>query len=382
MGSNLFAGSNNGVFLSTDSGTTWRWTNGGLSSSVTALAVSGTNIFAGTYYDSVYLSTDSGKSWSAESEGLPTDDYLDYVAAFVASGTNLYARTASQLSSYIGSVYCSTNNGTSWTSLDTSNLHITAFAVIGNELFAGTANDGVYLSTDNGGYWGWDGQGIPSGVGVSSLVAFGTKLFAGCGEVFLSTDSGVNWEVVSKGQMDDAPISTFLIVDSNLFAGTGYANYGVGVFLTTNSDGNWADIGLDNLNEYIGIQSLAASGNFLYAGTGSAQEGGEGVWRLELSQVIGSSSVQIPLSVQQLISCYPNPFPQSTTITLTTPASGAAELSVVNVLGEEVAHLYDGELGAGEHSFSWDASGLPIGTYFGVVRMNGLTQELPMLLSR
>jgi hypothetical protein len=82
------------------------------------------------------------------------------------------------------------------------------------------------------------------------------------------------------------------------------------------------------------------------------------------------------------LTSYPNPFTQSTTITLTTPTSGVAELLVANLLGEEVAHLYDGELGAGEHSFTWNASGFPPGTYWGLVRMNGLTQELPMVLSR
>ncbi|OGU74600.1 MAG: hypothetical protein A3H45_10575 [Ignavibacteria bacterium RIFCSPLOWO2_02_FULL_55_14] len=55
--------------------------------SVSALAVSGTNLFAGTYGGGVFLSTNNGTSWTAASTGL-TD-----VSALAVSGTNLFAGT-------------------------------------------------------------------------------------------------------------------------------------------------------------------------------------------------------------------------------------------------------------------------------------------------
>ncbi len=42
---------------------------------------------------------------------------------------------------------------------------------------------------------------------------------------------------------------------------------------------------------------------------------------------------------------------------------GVARVTVVNLLGEEVARLFEGELAAGEHSFTWDASGAAPGVY-------------------
>ena len=49
LGSSLFAGTNGGVFLSTNSGTSWTAVNTGLTNTVVnALAVSGSNLFAGT----------------------------------------------------------------------------------------------------------------------------------------------------------------------------------------------------------------------------------------------------------------------------------------------------------------------------------------------
>ena len=75
---------------------------------VQALAVSGTNIFAGIYGNSVYLSTNNGTSWTALNNGSNPST----VKAFAVSGTNIFA------GSYGGGVHLSTNNGTNWTSVN------------------------------------------------------------------------------------------------------------------------------------------------------------------------------------------------------------------------------------------------------------------------
>jgi hypothetical protein len=165
-------------------------------------------------------------------------------------------------------------------------------------------------------------------------------------------------------------VFSLVVSGSYIFAGT----YGGGVFLSTDSGKNWVSVN-DSLT-VLKTFPLYAFGGYLFVGT----EGG-GLFRRPLSDFT-SSAVSSAASIENHLTTYPNPFPQSTTITLTTPASGVAELSVVNVLGEEVARLYDGELGAGEHSFIFNASGFPPGTYWCVMRSNGLTQELPMVLSR
>ncbi len=78
---------------------------------------------------------------------------------------------------------------------------------------------------------------------------------------------------------------------------------------------------------------------------------------------------------------YPNPFSHSTTISFSSQSSGYADISIVNLLGAEVAHLFSGELAAGEHSFVWsNPTGVPDGTYECLIRMNGHLQTLPMVL--
>ncbi len=86
---------------------------------------------------------------------------------------------------------------------------------------------------------------------------------------------------------------------------------------------------------------------------------------------------------EQITGIYPNPFAQSTQITFNSQTAGYADVSIINLLGVEVARLFSGELGAGEHSFMWsNPTGLPDGVYECLVRMNGSVETLPMLMMR
>ena len=127
-GTNLFAGTSGGVFLSTNNGTSWTAASTGLTNIyVHALAVSGTNLFAGTD-GGVFLSTNNGTSWTAASTGLTNTS----IYALAVSGTNLFAGT------YGGGVFLSTNNGTSWTATGLTYTYVFALAVSGTNLIAGT----------------------------------------------------------------------------------------------------------------------------------------------------------------------------------------------------------------------------------------------------
>lgn len=60
---------------------------------------------------------------------------------------------------------------------------------------------------------------------------------------------------------------------------------------------------------------------------------------------------------------YPNPFNPSTDISFSLPEASTVRLEVFNLLGQAVATVYSGTLGAGEHSFTWDGSRSPSGVY-------------------
>ncbi|MBI3005746.1 MAG: T9SS type A sorting domain-containing protein, partial [Ignavibacteriales bacterium] len=67
----------------------------------------------------------------------------------------------------------------------------------------------------------------------------------------------------------------------------------------------------------------------------------------------------------RLESNYPNPFNPSTTIEFTLAEDGFASLRVYNMLGQEVATLFNREAQAGKlQQVKFDASRLPSGLYF------------------
>jgi hypothetical protein len=60
---------------------------------------------------------------------------------------------------------------------------------------------------------------------------------------------------------------------------------------------------------------------------------------------------------------YPNPFNPSTSIRFSIPSNGLTKLKVFNLLGREVATVFDGVLEAGSHAITFQAKDLPSGLY-------------------
>jgi hypothetical protein len=180
IGPNIFAGTYyNGAYVSTNNGTSWTAVNNGLTDSlgrpltVVSLAVGGTDLIAATASEpwggGVFRSTNMGASWTWANAGLPADTT---VSAFAVSGTNLFAGT-------IAGIFRSTNNGTSW-ALVNSGITPYCLAASGTNIFSGTNGYGpfygVFLSTDSGTNWTAVNSGF-SGPGVFSLAVIGTNLF-------------------------------------------------------------------------------------------------------------------------------------------------------------------------------------------------------------
>ncbi len=79
---------------------------------------------------------------------------------------------------------------------------------------------------------------------------------------------------------------------------------------------------------------------------------------------------------------YPNPFNPSTEIRFTIPRVSAVTLSVVDLLGREVAVLLKGSVNAGRHEIRWDASGMPSGVYICQLRSGTTLLTHRMMLLR
>ncbi len=65
-----------------------------------------------------------------------------------------------------------------------------------------------------------------------------------------------------------------------------------------------------------------------------------------------------------LYPAYPNPFNPNTTIQFDLPKQSLVTLKVYNILGEDVATLFEKQMNAGRHKYVWNANNLASGIYF------------------
>ncbi|MCF8277303.1 MAG: T9SS type A sorting domain-containing protein [Flavobacteriales bacterium] len=265
-GQNIYAGTNDGIYLSTDTGSTWNTANNGMfpSADIHAFINIGSNVFAGVndgatvgIDDGVALSSDTGSSWVAVNNGLPTDPTI---SSFAKNGSGLYAGSNP-------GVWKTTNNGSSWSQLSIpTNSTILSLATNGSHVFAGTDGAGLYHSTNNGSSWSWVGNVFDNNDHILSLVTDGSTVFAGTdGGVYRSTDNGSNWV-----DLNTLNLSVYSMVISN---GIIYAAIGSGgVYVSSDNGDNWSafNTGFTNTS----IRSLAAADNYIYAGNGISQ-----VWK-------------------------------------------------------------------------------------------------------
>ncbi len=84
-----------------------------------------------------------------------------------------------------------------------------------------------------------------------------------------------------------------------------------------------------------------------------------------------------------LVQNYPNPFNPSTTIDFSVPEDGHAVLKIVDLLGRDVATLFDGEAKSGYYQrVIFDATKMASGVYFSRLEFGGKQQLKKMLLMK
>ena len=233
----------------------WVQTNSPFGGIVKSFAVSGTNLFVGVSGIGVFLSTNNGTSWTPINTGLLSPN----VWALAISDTYIFAGTLSNF----GGVYRSSNSGVNWAQVNSglTNTDATTLAISDTNLFAGTLGLGVFRSTNNGTSWNWVSNGLLS-LSINALAISGASLFAATyGGVFLTMDNGTSWANANAGLPTSSNILAFAVSGTSVYAGT----YG-GVFVTNDNGGIWgaASAGLPtNTN----VNALAVSGTNLFAGT-------------------------------------------------------------------------------------------------------------------
>ena len=167
-------------------------------------------------------------------------------------------------------------------------------------------------------------------------------------------------------------------VDHNLYIVDDYvfqANYSSGLRILDISD-------IENPREVAFFDTVPGNNNQGFSGAWSVYpffESGaivvssmsEGVFVVEPTAIQVATETDETPETFSLSSAYPNPFNPRTTLTLTLAQAQPVRVAVYDVLGREVEVLAHGDLGVGVHQLTFEASGLPSGTY--LVRAVGAT---------
>lgn len=261
-GTTVFAGASNGIWSTTDNGTTWTAVNTGLTTTdVRAMAVSGTTVYAGTYGGGVFKSTD-GINWTAVNTGLTNLG----VISLAANSTDVYAGT------FGGGVFLL--SGTTWKAVNngiSASSQVYSLTLSGSDVLAGgqlVFNDPhhIYRSSDKGATWkatgGADATTNPPYL-VYSVAVNGTTLLAATADGFYrSTDNGATWRLSSALPLKVLNVIYVPAVSAFYASGIGTDGALYGVAVSTDNGVTWraSSYGL------LGANILAISGTTLFAG--------------------------------------------------------------------------------------------------------------------
>ena len=280
----------------------WVQTNGPYGGEVRALYAAPKGVLlAGTWGAGIFRSTNRGNTWTPVNTGLayePGEGFV-YVEVFAQKGETLYVGTQNGL-------YASTDGGNRWHPVSNFRKResISSIAVIGDRIYVGTLNTGVWYSDDDGGSWLQvnDGFGPKS---VHELSSIGTTLIAGGqnrlfrkranedaltaindaffvqqveslavtegllyvgaytseGEIFKSHDEGDSLTRITAEKMGN-PVIALAVFGATVYAGT----YGSGVFRSDDRGNSWTTIN-EELTDRKVCALLAVNEDTVFAGT-------------------------------------------------------------------------------------------------------------------
>ena len=138
------------------------------------------------------------------------------------------------------------------------------------------------------------------------------------------------------------------------------------VFFTVNSGASIQTVTVDSVNRldrtnpiiWVRLEIADNSGTTLYLPAFTA-----GAVDVQGTLDAGDGGAALP-KVLDLKQNFPNPFNPSTTISFSLPARADVNLTVFNILGQQVEKLVDGTMEAGDHSVVWNADHQASGLYF------------------
>lgn len=172
----------------------WQESHSGLpkNTAVKAFAASGSLLWLASEQGSVYQSSDNGTSWRAQSAGLSAEHPI---VSLAATSAGIFAGSAT------GRIYRLEQNGSTWQNLSGFRSNTGSVDVLFAQetmLLAGISNVGIAVSRDNGGTWQQTETQVGTVIGAAAL---GSTVFIATSSkgVLRSTDGGATWQSWNTG---------------------------------------------------------------------------------------------------------------------------------------------------------------------------------------
>ena len=360
----VFTGSERGLFIR--KGNTWKPTtlywNGIETTGVSALATSlvDSNILVAAMTDGIgrpifYVSRDGGINWVRNFVGLGGGTAVRAIKFDPLNPGRIYATWWWSG----GGVVVSSDTGRTWTfnNLDFRAIDIAINPFNSDILYLlGVAGE-MLKSEDMGETWTsfreatpYQHDAILIDPNDPDVIYLATK------GVYRSEDAGVSWEATSFEEW-----TTDLAFDPRtdaLLAST----YGDGVHITYDEGETWNQVQGSHCFPYVNSIAVSSDGNksVLYAGTFGSGLFEEEVFTIGVTRP--DRVEQLP-DTPELFDNFPNPFNPETKIDFALPEAGLTRLIIYDLRGRIVERLMDGQLSAGYHSLTWNATNVASGIY-------------------
>jgi hypothetical protein len=265
----LYAGTDQGIFKTTDDAATWSLSNAGLGTGLRRVFLPSSNppLLVALTFAGPYVSSDGAATWTSIKNDPAAFGYTGEVLDVLVEpgdSNRMLALTAS-------ATFVTTDGGASWTPVLAQGLsgRLQRIVRASTAMFV-TSDQGVLRSMDNGLTWAAWNEGLQN-VDIRGIVVDGSRILVATqgGGVFARDTSGATWTALNNGLGDYLPYTR------DIFAGGPAEAWRVAVnangLFTLDGSSTWQAVG--------GLTQYPNAVVFSSTTAGLAYAGGVGVFR-------------------------------------------------------------------------------------------------------